>query len=80
LIADNVIVYESSVDGIGEDICKYPQKSTIIAYNTPEDEMKSLIQNRDCEYFFFTDKDSGEAYMSLPSYFESEIETIYPKE
>lgn len=79
-IADNIVVYEGAISKMKqENICKYPQKSTIIVHGASKEQMKDLIDSKDCKFIYASDENGGRAYLTLPSYFEDEIKYIYEK-
>ena len=70
-IADYIVTYEGEYTSIPSSTCQNP-KDILITYNTPQDKMEEIIKNYNCPYFFITDKNPQDAYLTLPSYLDEE--------
>ena len=76
-IADNIIVFENNISKLKGDECnKNSQKSSIIAYDANESQMKNVIMNYKCKSFYLTDGKFPNPYSDLSTYFDKEIELI----
>ncbi len=76
-IADNIIVYEGDIINLNTYVCdSYPNKSSIIVYNGTETDMKNIIKNSNCNYVYITDDNLPNPYDTLPTYIDTEVETI----
>ena len=76
-IADNIIVFEDSVDKLSSGVCNSNiDKSSIIVYDANETQMKNIIKTYKCKNIYVTDDDMPNPYDTLPSYFDEEIELL----
>jgi len=76
-IADNIIVFEDSVNNLKEDVCiQNPDKSSIIVYNVSEAQMENIIKNHKCKGIYITDDTLPNPYDTLPGYFDKEIKLL----
>ncbi len=76
-IADNIVVYESNLSELDENLCKtYIDKSSIIVYGVTKDEMIKIVNKYHCRYIYITDDTLPNPYDTLPSYFDEEINAL----
>ena len=75
-LADGVVVFEGDVKKLTDNVCKNSFKSAIIVYGASINEMKKIINNYNCKYFYITDDTLPSPYDTLPSYFDEEIELL----
>ena len=76
-ISDSVVVYEDRVKYYDYNVCKdYPDKSAVIIYGANRNDMKNIIKNSNCKYYYITDDNLPNPYDSLPSYFDEEINEL----
>ncbi|EDM22962.1 spherulation-specific family 4 protein [Caminibacter mediatlanticus] len=76
-IADLIVVFENRNIYFNSEICKdNPNKSAVIVYGANYDEMKDIINNSECKYFYITDDNLPNPYDTLPSYFDEEINEL----
>jgi len=74
-IADNIIVFEDSVDKLEKGVCGN-SKSSIIVYKATRNEMINIIKNYNCSLMYITDDEMPNPYDTLPTYFDEEIELL----
>jgi len=76
-IADNIVVFEDSVDKLVDNsICNLNNKSSIIVYDANETQMENIIRKYKCKYVYITDDTLPNPYDDLPSYFDEEIKLL----
>ena len=74
-IADSIVVYEGSDQNRAIQSCTR-NKTTIIVYDINSTQMKNIIQNSNCDYFYITDDTLSNPYDTLPSYWDEEQNEI----
>ena len=73
-IADNIIVFEDSVDKLDSEVCNSNiYKSSIIVYDANETQMNNIIKTYKCKNIYVTDDNLPNPYDTLPTYFDEEI-------